>query len=304
MRIGLLLNVLGTPLDAVVEQARDIAASGLGTAWLPELGAWDAVTAAAAIGPQVPGLTLGTSVVPTYPRHPLTLAAQALTAQAATGNRFTLGVGVSHRHIIEGQFGHSYDRPARHLREYLSVLAPLLRGESVTYEGETIKAAGAVTAPGAEPPALLVGALGPAMLKVAGELADGTITAWAGKAALADHIVPTITQAATRAGRPAPRVVAFKAVGVTAHPEARRATMAEQFSQVDQIPHYRAVLDRDGSQGPQDTAALGDESTVEQALRELLDAGATELIASPVGTPEEQSRTLALLAELTASTAP
>ncbi|MFI0736355.1 TIGR03564 family F420-dependent LLM class oxidoreductase [Streptomyces sp. NPDC021225] len=301
MRIGLLLNVLGTPLDSVVAQARDIAASGLGTAWLPELGAWDALTAAAAIGPQVPGLTLGTSVVPTYPRHPLTLAAQALTAQAATGNRFTLGVGVSHRHIIEGQFGHSFDRPARHLREYLSALVPLLRGESVTHEGETLKAVGAVTAPGAEPPALLVGALGPAMLKVAGELADGTVAVWAGRAALADHIVPTITRAAAHAGRPAPRVVVFKAVGVTADPEARRAEMAEQFSQVDQIPHYRAVLDRDGSAGPQDTAALGDESTVEQELRELVDAGATEFIASPVGTSEEQARTLALLAELAAS---
>ncbi|MGY0060509.1 TIGR03564 family F420-dependent LLM class oxidoreductase [Streptomyces sp. LZ34] len=301
MRIGLLLNLLGTPFDTVVEQAREIATSGLGTAWLPEMGAWDALTTAAALGPQVPGLALGTSVVPTYPRHPLTLAAQALTAQAATGNRLTLGVGVSHRHIIEGQFGHSFDRPARHLREYLSALVPLLRGESVTYEGETLKAVGAVTAPGAEPPALLVGALGPAMLKVAGELADGTIAVWAGRAALADHIVPTITEAAARTGRPAPRVVVFKAVGVTVDPEAHRAALAEQFNQVDQIPHYRAVLDRDGSAGPQDTAILGDESTVEQGLRELVDAGATEFIAALVGTPEEQARTLSLLAGLATS---
>lgn len=181
------------------------------------------------------------------------------------------------------------------------MLGPLLRGESVSYEGETIKAASAVSAPGAEPPALLVGALGPATLKVVGKLADGTVTVWAGRAALADHIVPTITGAAARAGRPAPRVVVFKAVGVTVDPEARRAAMAQQFSQVYQIPRYRAVLDRDGSSGPQDTAVLGDESTVEQALRELVDAGATEFIASPVGTSEEQDRTPALLAELAAS---
>ncbi|MGR3935353.1 TIGR03564 family F420-dependent LLM class oxidoreductase [Streptomyces sp. BRA346] len=302
MRIGLLLNDFGTHLDAVVDEAREAVRTGLTTGWLAEQGGWDALTTAATLGPRVPGLAWGTSVVPTYPRHPLTLAAQALTVQAATGNRLTLGVGVSHRHVVEDQFGYSFDRPARHLRSYLSALVPLLHGESVRHEGEALRAVGSVTAPGAEPPSVLVGALGPSMLRVAGELADGTISVWAGPTALARHIVPTLTRAAEGAGRPAPRVVAFLLVGVTAEPEARRTELRRRFTRVQEIPSYRAVLDREGAAGPADTAVLGDETTVERALRALAEAGATELIASPVGTPEEQSRTKELLAALSSRT--
>ncbi|MEU1806664.1 LLM class flavin-dependent oxidoreductase [Streptomyces sp. NPDC019937] len=225
-----------------------------------------------------------------------------MTVQAATGNCLTLWVGVSHRHVVEDQFGYSFDRPARHPRSYLSVLVPLLRGESVRHEGETLRAVGSVTAPGAEAPPVLVGALGPSMLRVAGELADGTVSVWAGPTAVARHIVPTLTRAAEGAGRPAPRVVAFFLAGVTAEPEARRTELSERFTQVQRIPSYRAVLDRDGAAGPADTAVLGEEATVERALRALAEAGATELVTSPVGTPEEQSRTKELPAALSRRT--
>jgi F420-dependent oxidoreductase-like protein len=296
MRIGLNVNEMGVPLDGVVAGVRAAAEAGMSGAWLGQRPGWDALTTLALAGREVPDIPLGTAIVPSYPRHPLVLAAQALTTQAATGNRLTLGVGTSHRHIVEGQFGLSFERPARHLREYLTALQPLLRGESVAYRGETLAATGQVLAPGAEPPSVLVGALGPAMLKVAGELTDGTVTVWAGPRALADHVVPAITKAA--AGRPDPRVVALTIVSVTGDPDARRAEIAQQLGQAGSQPSYRAILDREGAAGPVDTAVLGDERTVTAGLRRLADAGATELIAYPLGPAEDQSRTLRLLADL------
>ena len=296
MRIGVNVNELGVPLDGFVAGVRAAAEAGLAGAWVGQRPGWDALTALALAGREVPDIPLGTAIVPTYPRHPVVLATQALTTQAATGNRLTLGVGVSHRHIVEGQFGLSFERPARHLREYLTALLPLLRGEAVEYEGETLTAAGQVLAPGAEPPSVLVGALGPAMLRVAGELADGTVTVWAGPRALADHVVPAVTRAA--AGRPDPRVVALTIVSVTADPDARRAEIATQLGPAGTQPSYRAILEREGAGGPADTALVGDEPTVTAGLRRLADAGATELIAYVLGPAGDQARTVELLAGL------
>ncbi|MEV0223126.1 TIGR03564 family F420-dependent LLM class oxidoreductase [Streptomyces sp. NPDC050704] len=295
MRIGLLVDEMGPSLDTVVDQARAAATAGFSGVWLGQRTGRDALTALAVTGRQAPGIELGTTAVPTYPRHPLTLAAQALTVQEAVGNRLTLGLGVSHRHIVEGQYGYSFDRPARHLREYLSALVPLLRGESVSYQGETLKAVGAVDIPATAPPSVLVAALGPAMLRVAGELADGTITLWATPAGLTDHVVPTITRAA---GRGEPRVVASTFVCVTSDEDDRRAWVAEHFGMAGQIPSYRTMLDRSHAAGPQDTVIVGDETGVERQIRQLFDAGATDLIAMLLGPEDEQARTTELLTDL------
>ncbi|MEU5882341.1 TIGR03564 family F420-dependent LLM class oxidoreductase [Spirillospora sp. NPDC047279] len=296
MRIGLFLNELGVPLDAVVDEARQAAEEGFAGAWMGQRPGWDALTSLAVAGRTVPGIELGTAVVPTIPRHPLALAAQALTVQSATGNRLTLGLGVSHRHVIEGQFGLSFERPALRMREYLTALAPLLRGETVDYEGETLTAAGDVVAPGAEPPSVLVAALAPAMLRVAGELADGTIVLWSGPEVIEGHIVPKITKAA--AGRPAPRVVTASFVGVTDDADARRAWVADTFGMAGEMPAYRAIMDRGNAAGPQDTVIVGDETAVEREIGRLADAGATDLVAMPFGPEEEQKRTRELLAAL------
>ncbi|MFI7450067.1 TIGR03564 family F420-dependent LLM class oxidoreductase [Nonomuraea sp. NPDC049714] len=295
MRIGLVVDEMGPSLETVIDQSQAAAEAGFAGVWLAQRTGRDALTTLAVAGRQVPGIELGTAVVPTYPRHPLALAAQALTVQEAVGNRLTLGVGVSHQFIIEDQYGYSFDRPARHLREYLSALAPLLRGESVSYQGETLKAVGAVDVAAATPPSVLVGALGPAMLRVAGELADGTITTWATAASLADHVVPAITKAA---GGRTPRVVASTIVCVTSDEDERRAWVAENFGMVGQVPVYRAMLDRGHAAGPEDTVVIGDEAGVERQLRRLFDAGATELVVVLLGSDEEQARTTALLADL------
>jgi len=289
------------PMEERIGQVRAAAAAGFASVWSSEPTDSDPLTTLAVVGREVPGIGLGTAILHTYPRHPLVLAGQALTVQAATGNRLTLGVGPGARFLIEDLRGIPYERPVRHTREYLSALAPLLRGEKVDYRGETITAVGQIRIAGARPPSLVLSALGPAMLGLAGELADGTVTAFTGPRALADHVVPAITRAAAAAGRPAPRVVAGASICVTTDAAAARAGFAERFGFFGEIPSYRAMLDREGVAGVADVAIAGDETAVERELRRYADAGATELVASLFGSAEEQARTMTLLAALARS---
>jgi F420-dependent oxidoreductase-like protein len=284
--------------DDVVAEVRRAADLGLAGAWWGQVFGRDALTSLTVAGLSVPDLPLGTAVVPTYPRHPLALAAQALTVQAALGDRLTLGIGPSHAPLIEGAFGLPFDRPAQHTREYLDALVPLLRGEAVDVRGELVRAAGQVTVAGAAPPSVLVAALGPVMLRVAGELADGTIATWAGPRVLGEHVVPRLTAAADAARRPAPRVVLSLPVAVTDDEGGARAWVAERFGMARDLPSYRAVLDREGASGVADVVVAGDEAAVAGQLRSLADAGATELLAVPYGPPDQVSRTLEALAGL------
>jgi F420-dependent oxidoreductase-like protein len=285
-------------LDDVVDEVRHVADLGFTDAWWSQTLGWDALTAITVAGGVVPGIGLGTAVVPTYPRHPLALASQALTVQAAIGGRLTLGIGPSHAPIIEGAFGLAFDRPAAHTREYLSALVPLLHGEAVDVRGEQIRVAGQMTVPGVPAPAVLLAALGPTMLRIAGELTDGTIATWTGVRTLSEHIVPRIGAAAAAAGRPAPRVLVSVPVGVTDDPDGARAWAAERFGAADGLPSYRAMLDLEGVASSTDLVIAGDEATVERELRRLVDAGATELIPVPVGDPAQVERTLGLLGAL------
>jgi F420-dependent oxidoreductase-like protein len=302
VRIGILIDSRGAAsIDDVIGQARQVAANRLAGAWLGETGTGDPLTTLALAGREVPGLELGTAVVRTHPRHPLQLAEQALTVQAATGNRLALGVGVGHRSVVEGELGYRWEKPARHLREYLSALLPLLRGEQVSYQGETRRAVGSVAVAGAKAPSVLVSAHGPLMLQVAGELADGAMIAWAGTGALADHVVPALTRAAAAAGRPRPRVVAELPVSVTCDEEGVRRQTAALFAGARDQPSYRATLEQQGAAGPEDVMVIGDEAAVERSLARLADAGATDLLAFPVGSRDDRGRTLALLARLAES---
>ncbi|HVT70018.1 MAG TPA: TIGR03564 family F420-dependent LLM class oxidoreductase [Trebonia sp.] len=300
MRIGIAIDERGYTLGQVVDAARAAADAGIRAFWMGQHADWDPLVALALAGREVPGIGVGTAIALTYPRHPLTLASGALSVQAATGNRFTLGVGLSHQPVIEDQYGYSYQRPARHLREYLSALGPLLRGETVEYQGETLRAKGVTAVAGAEPPSLLVAALGPALLRLAGGLADGTIINWAGPKVLDEHVVPTISAAAQAAGRPAPRVLARVMVSVTRDADGVRDWVAEHFGLAATLASYRAMLDRGGAAGVADTVVAGDASAVEAELQRMTDAGATEFVVLPTGSGEERARTIELLGSLTA----
>jgi 5,10-methylenetetrahydromethanopterin reductase len=289
----------GNAIDELVSRAREAAGAGLAF-WLPQTADVDALTVLAVVGREVPGLEVGTAVVPTFPRHPLVLASQALTVQAATAGRLTLGIGLSHQVVIEGAFGYSFDKPVRHMREYLEVLMPAMRGERVTFAGEAITARtfAPVRVAGAQPPPVLVAALGTQMLNVTGRLADGTSLWMVGPRTIESHIVPTLTKAAEQAGRPAPRVAVGLPVSVTSDPAGARETAAANFALYNNLPSYRAMLDKEGASGPADVAIVGDEESVAAQLRHLGDIGTTDLALPVFGSREEQGRTIALLSAL------
>lgn len=300
MRIGIAVGDVRGPVafGDVLGQVRAAAESGIGAVWSAQALGWDALTTLAVAGAANPDLVLGSAVVPVPQRHPLLLASQALTVQAAVGGRLTLGIGAGVGVMTTHMFGLPADRPAVRIREYLTVLRPLLRGETVTHQGDTLTVAGAVTAPGVAPPPVLLAALGPAMLRVAGELADGAVTWMAGPRTLAGHVVPSVGRAAASAGRPAPRVVAGLLVCVTDDEAGVRERIAEGFALAGQVPEYRAVLDREGVAGPQDVAIVGDADEVARRLADLAETGVAELMACPFGTAAEQDRTVAVLGEL------
>lgn len=300
MRIGIFGGEAadGT-LDDIVEAARAAEAGGFDSFWLPQIFGHDAITALAVIGREVPRIELGTAVVPTYPRHPVMLAGQALTAQDASGGRFTLGIGLSHQMVIESMFGMSFEKPVRHMREYLAILLPLIREGSVSFTGETLSANAGITVTGATPCPVVVAALGPKMLELAGSQTDGTVTWMTGPATLAEHTVPSITKAATSAGRRAPRIVAALPVAVTDDPDGTRGQAASTFEIYGMLPSYRAMLDREGATGPADVAIVGDEATVRDGIDQVRQSGVTDFVATEFATGEpERARTRDLLESL------
>jgi len=298
MRIGIFAGdaaASGT-VDDQVEAARAAEADGFDSFWLPQIFNGDAITALSIIGREVPRIELGTAVVPTYPRHPAMLAAQALTAQAASGGRFTLGIGLSHQPVIESMFGMSFDKPVRHMREYLSILVPLIRDGKVSASGETLSANATLSVPGSTPAPVLIAALGPQMLKLAATLADGTVTWMTGPSTLAEHTVPTIQAAASEADNGDPRVVAALPVAVTDDPDGSRARAAKLFEIYGMLPSYRAMLDREGAAGPADLVIVGSEDEVTTEIGRVRDAGVTDFVAVEFASdPDEQSRTRELL---------
>ena len=299
LRIGIYRgDLLFGPIDALIEAAQQAAAAGFPSMWLAQGPGFDAMTAAAAIGREVPGIELATAVVPTYPRHPIVMAQQALTTQAITGGRFVLGIGLSHAPLIESSYGYSFERPARHMREYLEALLPLVRGGSVDYEGETLTARGSLDVRGASPVQVVLAAMGPKMLALAGGTADGTVTFMTGPKTLATHVVPSIRAAAERAGRPAPMIAAAMSVTVTDHVADARANVERRYSNIAALPSYRTMLDREGAGSAADIAILGDEAEVRSQLRSLEELGITELVVAANGTDDEVRRTVELAAAM------
>jgi 5,10-methylenetetrahydromethanopterin reductase len=304
MRIGMSLIERGDAdaLTELADQLRRGADDGFASAWLSNIFGLEALTALAVAGSQVPGIELGTAVIPTYPRHPAVLAQQAMTAALAVGpGRLTLGIGVSHQIVIESIYGYSFDRPARHMREYLEVLLPLLDGTPVSVDGSTVSAHIGLSTPRAAPVPVLLAAMAPRMLRLAAEQTDGTVLWMTGPATVRDYIVPTITAAASAAGKDAPRVVCQLPVCVTSEPDAARARAAEEFAIYGQLPSYRAMLDKERAAGPGDVAIVGDEDEVAAQIAELAAAGTTDFVAAEFVRDEgDRKRTRSLLKKIIA----
>jgi 5,10-methylenetetrahydromethanopterin reductase len=320
MRIGVFIGEVSgerTTAEQLVANARAAEAAGFASGWVPHI-PWslDGLTAIALAAAATSSIELGTAVVPTYPRHPLSMAQDALSVQAVAKGRFTLGIGPSHPAVIERMYGLAYTRPAAHTAEYVQALRACFasaegqgegqgQGEGhnmVSWDGEFYRFRSMLEVPGGSPVTILVAALAPLMLELTGRHADGTVTFWADERAVGEHIVPALTSAAARAGRPAPRVVVGLPVAVVADVEAARRRAARMFTSYESIPTYQRILSRGAGEHPVDAAIIGDEKTVADRIRRMADLGATDFMAAVLGLDDDREaarrRTMELLASL------
>ena len=290
-------------LDELVERARLAEDLGLASVWFNNIFGHDAMTAAALAARLTTRIELGTAITPTYPRHPYAMAQQAASTQAAARGRFTLGIGPSHRVVVEQTWGLSYEHAYAHTAEYLSVLVPLLRTGEVDHAGTRFTVRARLSSTDGRPVPVLLAGLGPKMLALAGTLADGTVTWMVGARTLRDHIAPRIREAAAQAGRPAPRIVVGLPLALTADAAVARELAGRVFKTYASLPAYRAMLDREGAAGPADVAVVGDRDAIGEQLLCLAEAGATDFIASPYALGEQDAGLEACLDALVTLTA-
>lgn len=297
VRIGIFVSETwgsASPIEQVRARAVRAEALGYAVGWAPYLPwALDALTAIQAAGEATTRIELGTAVIPTYFMHPLALARQAATVQAAVGRPIHLGIGCSNEAVI-GMHGLAYERPARHVREYLEVLGPALAAGAVPagereqagfvqFEGDFFRVGSIYGTPGAQSlGSILVGALGPHMLRAAGAFADGTIATWSNARAIDRVIAPAIRSAAQAAGRPAPRIAGVLPVIVTRDVAAAREYAQQHFGIYESLPRYQRMLELGGARRASDVCLIGDEDSVADQLRELEAAGMTDLLAAPL----------------------
>lgn len=302
MKKGLMTGADGgaNSVDDIVALAQKAEAGGFDSLWMANIFSLDAIMTLAAAGRETQRIEVGTAVTPTYPRHPSAIAQQALTAANMAKNRFTLGIGLSHKMVIEDMLGMSFAKPARHMKEYLDVLIPLLRGDVVDYDGTEYRVHNTqIQVPGVDDVPVIIAALGPAMLKLAGEMTGGTNTWMVGPKTMEAHIVARLNAAASAAGRPAPRVIGGFPVVLTNAVEETRAALAEPLAIYGQLPSYRAMLDREGLAQPQDMALIGDEAALRAGIRRIEESGVTDFNAAIMaGDGETFERTFEFLASL------
>lgn len=300
MRIGINgSGLLARPdIPTITGDIAAMEAKGFDSYWLAQTGLVDALTALAVAGESTSSITLGTAVIPTWPRHPQALAAQALTTQAATGGRTVLGIGLGHEVAVEGSWRMKWEKPIRHMLDYLDVLQPLLEEGNADHDGEVWSFLGEYARPTTDAPSVMLAALGDQMLKIAGKRTDGTILWCVGPKTLEQQIVPKINDAAASADRPTPSVVCSLPVWVTDDAEAARAMVAKTLTIYGQLPSYRAMLDIEGVEGPADISLIGTAEQVKEGVATIAASGATDFTAViPTPDPDERAATIDALAE-------
>ena len=297
MRIGIMVGPetrkYAAKVDQMVNDARAADEAGFATAWIPQLPQdFDAMTAVALMGRETSRIELGTAVVPLQSRHPIALGQQALSVQAVCEGRFRLGVGPSHHWIIDSMLGLPYEQPAKVVEDYLDVFDAMFSGPNpVDVENERFRIHNPLDVTDLPVPVLLA-ALGPVMLRIAGERADGTVLWMADERAIAEHVVPRITKAADDAGRHAPRVVAGVAVCLCASDEVDGAIERanDALGHAEYSPNYQRLLEEGDASDVGDMAAIGTEADIERRLRSYASAGATDFSARilPLGSGREE----------------
>ena len=304
MRIGINgsgLIATGASLKDMVDHVVEAEAHGFSSYWLAQLGVPDTLTAIAAMGGRTETIEIGTAVVPTWLRHPLMLASQALTVQEAIGNRLTLGIGLAHKVPIEETLGIPFARPARHMDQYLDVLLPAINDRAVDVTGDIWSAHAPTFAgmPNAGPPKVMLAAMGPRMLALAGARTDGLILWLSGPRTIESVLKPAVDAAAAAAGRPTPQIVASVPVCVTHRGDEVRNIIATFLAGYNDLPSYRGVMDVEGVDGPAGVSIVGSEAEVRAGVAAFAEAGATDFAAVEFTMDDsEQRATRALLKEL------
>jgi F420-dependent oxidoreductase-like protein len=271
-------------MSDVVSRQRD---DGYSSTWLTDGYGMEPLTVLATVGRVVPDIELGTAVVRTLPRHPMVLAQQAMTVNAIIEGRLALGIGPSHKPGVESGWGLEFDPPIARMSDYLSIMLPLLTGGTVNHDGRTASAHGRLFIENYQPCQVLVGALGPQMLKLAGRAAHGTITFMTGPKTLLEFTCPTILDAAERAGRPRPRIVSLIGLCVTSDVSAARERAIHVAGRMAELPSYAAMIQREG--GP--ALICGTEVAVFEKLQSLAKAGVSDFVPISVArrdSPESQ----------------
>lgn len=313
MRIGVMIGPekgdSARKLSRMLDDIEWAETAGLDTAWIPQIPTdFDALITIALMGMKTTRIELGTAVVPLQAQHPIALARQALSAQAAAGGRLALGVGPSHHWIVQDMLGLPYTKPAAYTRDYLDVLNAGLRGPGqVDIENDTFAVHNPLDLGPVAPVPVLIAALGPVMLRIAGEQADGTILWMADERAVADHVVPKITKAAAEAGRPAPRIIAGLPVCLCSPSEVDEAKARANriLGEAEVSPNYQRLLEQGSARDIGDICVAGDERAIAAGLRRFADAGATDLSVRllPIGDTRDEliaskRRTWEMIAEL------
>ena len=293
------LGIFGSSrnIDDLKKQVQEANNLGYSTFWTPQIFNLDALTALAVIAESVEGIRLGTSVIPTYPRHPMMLAQQALTVNQVSNGRLDLGIGLSHKPVVEGMWGISFDAPVGHMSDYLQILMALLHDGTISYGGKHLTSRGGIDVPADAPP-VLVAALGPQMLKLVGRVADGTVTWMTGPETIRNHISPIINAAAEEAGRPVPQVIAAVPVCITSDLDIAEEYAKRDFGFYGDLPSYRAMLEREGLANSWDIALSGSFEEVAEGLEKYSDSGGTQVVAAVYGPDEAREQTVSELAKL------
>jgi F420-dependent oxidoreductase-like protein len=245
----------------------------------PSIYGHDPVSVLTVAATRTSSIRLMTGVQSIFTRHPAAAAAAAMSAGATANGRFTYGIGLSHQRVVEGSLGMSFERPAARMREYLDIMLPLLAGEAVDHAGEFYSYRGQIRSRDREEVPVILAAMAPVMLRLAGERTAGTVLWMAGAQAVREHVAPRLRRAAAGAGQGEPEIVAMVPVSLTTHPRAARERADEQFANYGDLPSYRDMIERSGGAGPGDVILAGDEATLRAGLTEMKESGVTTLAA-------------------------
>ena len=284
-------------LDESIARAQAAQRLGFESVWTTQLpDARDAALVLAAYANATKRVGLGTGVLPIYTRHPTAMVQMAATLDELSGGRFILGIGISHKVTVEAMWGLRLESPVEAMREYLDIVLTSLRDGACAIEGKHFSARWAYSGPRRAELPVMISALNPHMLELAGERADGVVLWMCSPAYVRDHVIPALTAGRQKAGKALEgfEVVAAVPVCLTSDRAAAQAVFRKTVERYSNLPYYRKMMDASGfraelaagdiSEGMLDElAGIGDEQQVRDAIQRYRDAGVTLPGAGPFG---------------------